>query len=155
MSGAPAFWSERSPRERLMLGALGALVLVLGYGFLALRPLHAAAAAAQTRLDRAVGDLIAVRSLAPGSGAPPAGPTDPAALRAVVSETAAQAGLAVARIAPEGERALTLTLDSVGAQALFGWLRTLEAERGVRIERVALQPAAEERVEAQITVAAP
>ena len=154
MSALLALWSQRTQRERLLLGGLAALILVLAYVGLGLAPLRAGTGKAQARLDRAVGDLLSVRSMAPGV-ATSAGPADQGALRAIVAETAAKAGLAIARAAPEGERALTLTLEEAGSRAVFGWLHALETEHGVVIERVAAQPGAQETLAVQVTVAAP
>lgn len=156
MSALLGLWARRTPRERLLLGGLGGLVVVLAYLGLGLAPLRAGATKAQARLDRAVGDLLTVRGMAPGAGAAaPAGPPDLGALRSLVSETSAEAGLAIARATPEGERAMTLTIEGAGARAVFGWLRALETEHGVVIERVAAQPGAEETLAVQATVAAP
>lgn len=151
----PALWSQRSPRERLLLGALAGLILVLAYVGLGLAPLNAGAAKAQARLDRAVGDLLRVRSMAPGAAPAPAAPADQAAVRTLIAETTAQAGLVVARAAPEGERAVTITLEQAGSRAVFDWLRTLETQHGVVIERVAAQPGADAALAVQVTVAAP
>lgn len=126
-----AWWSERAAREKLLIAVAGALVVILIGSQLVISPLLAARADAVRDYERAARDLADVRAGASAVAAQRARVvTDGADVRGVVAATAAQRGLVLARVQPLDD-AVSVTIDAVTPDVLYGWLLQLEAEHGV------------------------
>lgn len=128
------WWSERSGREKVLLGVMGAALaaFTLWYGLYA--PLLAAreralvryqaAVQAQGEVGRAVAQIKALqgRVTAP---APASAPEE------AIAATAAAAGVPLSRTEPDPEGGLRVAADAVSATALFPWLGLLQREHGL------------------------
>lgn len=130
MSGLRDLWTARSPRERLMLGVLAAVLggVVL---WLALEGLSGWRDAAEARAERAALDHAEVLA-----GAALAGRAREQAsaegLEALVRRTAGANGFEPDLGAPGPDGAVTVSLDTAASPAVFVWLAQLEAQ-GVRV----------------------
>jgi general secretion pathway protein M len=132
------WWLARSPRERVMLGVLAALLLAAVLIFGVIKPLQAARADALADIRtyetynarlRAAGTLSAGR---PSRTGPPA---------AMVSASAIAAGLtAQVEATPDGARA---TVADGSYDAVMGWLADLGATTPLAVRRVSIQRRAE------------
>jgi general secretion pathway protein M len=134
------WWSGRSERERLLLGVMGALIALLMFWLLVIRPIDSARVAALQRLDsatEAAGRVAAVadgvrqaRRLAPASLA--------AALPVAVGQAAEGAGFTLSRLDAQGPDRVVIGISTARSPALFGWLATLQRQ-GVIVERMTLR----------------
>jgi general secretion pathway protein M len=131
-----AWWNDRSPRERLMLGGLAALFAILILVFGMIGPLQNARAKALA--DIRTYETINARLRAAGPlGARPVGPARTGAPAQVLSVSAATFGLSPrVEDAPGGVRA---TLTDVPYDSLVSWLGDLGATAKLRVRRVSLQ----------------
>lgn len=130
-----AWWRQREPRERWMLGVMAAAVaaFVLWYGVLL--PLRATRDAAQARHERATLALLQadlqlaqLRTLDQRDVPVPA---DAAALKAAVLDTARTAGLSVSRERDDGATGFGIEADAATPQQLFAWLDALRLQHGL------------------------
>lgn len=146
-----ALWLARTPRERWLLGVMLALVgLVLAW-LLILRPLGDLLSAARQRHGEAVSALAEARSQAAVIGtlernrpAPLAGPID-----AAIAAAASSAGFQLSGIQPEGAGRVSIVIAAARPQALFGWIRQLEAQ-GYIVERLTVSSNPDRTLSAQI-----
>jgi general secretion pathway protein M len=125
-------WTDRSPRERVMLAGLGLLMLV----WLAIagvwQPLlaHRAALSAQiARYDHAVQMLA--------SPAPAATPADPRAVPVIITESAATFQLAIRRLQPTGSQ-VQIVLEDAPFDAVLLWVEALERDHALTLQSLEL-----------------
>lgn len=132
------WWLERSPRERLLLGVLSALLACAIFVGLIVQPLRAMRAADLVAIQAY--DMIAarVRTLPPG-GAPAASGRS-GDIAAIIGSSAPQFGLN-ARGVPAGQ-GLRVQLAGVEYDALIRWLADLARTSDVRVARMMLVRAA-------------
>jgi len=136
------WWSDRSERERALLGGLGGLLLLFALYFLVYAPLRSfsddayanyrSAAALLDEVEagaREAETLKARRSRGPGAGS----------LRSIASSSAASAGVAITRIQPEPGEGLNVWLEDVDAKALYGWIVALDETHGVGVARASIR----------------
>lgn len=149
LNAARAWWDGRTPREHVMLAALGAvLALVLGW-FLILAPLLAWKGGAADRLDVAV-QTHALASAAAGIGPSGALARSADQVVALLTESAAEAGVTVQATA-EG-RGASFAVESAETARLFGWIAALE-QAGLTIDSLSVLENADATLQAQGTVA--
>ncbi|HEX2558750.1 type II secretion system protein GspM [Phenylobacterium sp.] len=128
------WWSERSGREKALLGVMGAAVGAFGLWYGLYAPLlavreralerHDAALVTQAEVGRAVARIRGLQARA----AAPAASTSP---EEAVAATAMAAGISLARTEPDPEGGLRVAADAVSATALFPWLGLLQREHGL------------------------
>ena len=132
-----AWWLDRSEREKILLGVMGALAaLVLGW-LLLVRPLGTALADARTRQDAAIARLERVRADAEALDEGGAALNESA--HAFINRSAADAGFVPTRLDPGANGSVMLGLSSAKAVALSKWLQTLETQ-GVHVEQITIRP---------------
>lgn len=145
------WWASKTPRERVLLGILGALLALVAGWLVIVRPLSDMLDAARTRHGAAALALgqAKARASAPGGGAVAAtGPVDSLAAR-----TAAEAGFPGARVASHGPGRATVSLDAARPQALFGWVAEME-RRGLVVQRLRAVANADRTLSAEIILQA-
>lgn len=123
--------SKLNPRERLIVLGGGALLLVLGLWIYVWQPLMAERAVQHDRISRYLAVIeIARNAETPVAVAAPRGASDvPIGPR--VTQSAAAAGIPLARLDPDGSR-LRITVAKAGYAELIGWIATLESAEEVR-----------------------
>ena len=147
-----AFWAERVPRERLLLGVMfalvGALVLWLGVA----RPLAAARVRAEARLAEASDQagLLAARRANAGRDGNYAPVADAVGL---VQTSGSVAGFTLARAEGDGVGGVTVAIPSAKAPALFAWLAGLE-RHGLRVATIDLRANSDGSLAADISLKA-
>lgn len=142
-----AWWAGLAPRERriLVLGAV-ALGLILAWvavwepllqGRSALRSDVARLSAEAVWMEQVADD---VRRRARLEQRAPALPGEGGSVLTLIEVSANAAGLrsALTRVQPEGEGA-RLILDSVGFDALMGWLAELEQRQGLQVSELMIE----------------
>ena len=150
---ARTWWRTRTLREqRLLLAMAGLLFLVLSW-LLVIRPLNDALAAARERH----GTAVLARAEAKERAALNAAPANRTVLdlrggtlETLLSGTAREAGIPVARVTREGNAQATAVVDAVRPQALFAWVRQMES-RGLHIERLRTTANSDQTIAAEIT----
>lgn len=142
-------WSARSAREKLLLGAAGAFVMVAGLVQFLLIPAVQRRADAEIRVAEAASTLLRLERLrAAGVTQAPAVPTANAGASAAA--LAAEAGL-VAANSPNGAPALSFIFPSADPQLVFGWIAQVETRLGLKVQSAELTAAEPGRVSAAIT----
>lgn len=132
-----AWWSERTPRERVLVLLMLALLAGLAAWLLVIRPLGEAKVEARVRYGLAAAALSDARGRAaelerlerlprPSLGAP---------LDAFLAGSAAEAGFAGSRVTRAGEGQAGIVVPAARPQALFGWIDGLQ-RRGLTVERL-------------------
>lgn len=135
-------WMARSARERIMLSALGIVLLITGYVYLAFFPAMHFRDRAVTRLtdaraaERQVQQLVP--SLARPGGAASNGQNE--ALNVRLARSAGAAALQLARYEPEADGGAAIVVENVQAAAVLQWLASLERMDGLRIRRLTVEP---------------
>jgi general secretion pathway protein M len=140
MDGFLQFWSERSPREKSVLIALGAVILITFIYLLAIEP----AVTNITRLERSLPNsraqaaklealLAEVKSLRSRAQVATMSPQE---TRAAVEKSLAAAGLKASRVVPLSDGDLQLTFANVPYAGWAIWLAGVERELGGRATNV-------------------
>jgi len=129
-ASAARWWTDRSRRERWLLGLVAAVALTVVCDRLVWRPLTAARAAALAEIAR--DDRIAAQLQAAGPDVARIAAARAGSLASVVTERAAKAGLTVARIEAQGGN-VAVTLDGVGFDSLVDWLAALDTQAGIGV----------------------
>jgi general secretion pathway protein M len=144
-----SWWSARSPRERLLLAIMFALLALVAGWLLIVRPLADSLEAAKAR------HAAAAIALAEARAQPMAGPAPalPGPVDAIAARTAAEAGFPGARVTSQGPGRATVAIDAARPQALFGWVARLEAG-GLIVERLRAQANADRTLSAELVLRA-
>ncbi|MBY6019465.1 type II secretion system protein GspM [Ferrimonas balearica] len=142
---AQQWWSDRTDQEQRLLTLL-APVLVIGlFYWLVWSPIsngldqaERAVQAERVALGQIKDNANRYISLQRGSGQRPGGGN----LNQIASRTAAQAGLTIARMQPQGDK-LQLWLEDTQFETLMGWLTELQQRQGVAVEALDITAANE------------
>ena len=148
------WWLTREPRERVLLSiAAGLTVLMLLYFGLA-RPLSNARSSANQSLASAQTDLSIVergigvlQSTSVGSAG---AARDVDAFRALLTRSARDAGLSIARVQNGATGTVQIRLDDTDPPQLFNWLAEIENQPGGEIMSASITTRNDERIEAVI-----
>lgn len=127
------WWTTRSRREQILLGALAGLLLIFILWFGVASPLRGAARDAEEHLARALADEAvvdaAVAEIARLGEAAPA-PTRSAPVEQLVADTAAAARLEVVRI-EAGEDGGVQAVVMGPSASVMPWIALLQAEHAI------------------------
>ena len=128
---AAARWlGDRSVRERWLLGILALVLVAAGLDRLIWHPLLVARQEALIEIAR--DDRIAAQLRVVGPDVARIAAARIGSLSAIVTARATRAGLAIARIEPQGDT-VTVSLDGVAFDTLVDWLAALDHDAGVGI----------------------
>ncbi|MGR3502566.1 type II secretion system protein GspM [Pseudaestuariivita sp.] len=125
-----------NPRERLLVIGGGAALAVLALWTYAWQPLMAERSAQADRIARYLAIADIARQAETGAQPQPVRPavaSEPLAPR--VTQSAREAGIALARLDPDGAR-LRVTVTRTPYIVLMDWIGTLETERNLRLVMV-------------------
>ena len=147
------WWRTRTLREqRLLLAMAGVMVVVLLW-LAVIRPIGDRLSEARERHGAAVLALAEARARASQIGLleqrKPASLGGP--LETTLNQAATEAGLPVAKVEREGLNQATMTIDSVKPQAFFAWVRRMEDERGMIVERLSARANPDQTLAIRIT----
>ncbi len=137
-------WTERTPREKLLIAIAGAIVLFIILLRLVVLPIVEARDVAQLRADRAARTLESLSRLpsVQDAGTPTsAGAQDPDAIRRAILETASSRGLTIARVLVDDEGRVIVQVDDAPAESVFDWLLDLRRSSDVQILRATINEA--------------
>lgn len=134
-------WTERAPREKLLIaiaGAIGLFIIVLRLVFL---PIVEARDVAQLRADRAARTLESLSRLPAiqtGSAPTAGGAKDSDVIRRAILETASSRGLTIARVLVDDEGQVIVQVGDAPAGSVFDWLLDLRRSSDVQILRATI-----------------
>jgi general secretion pathway protein M len=149
VEAALTWWQGRSPRERVMLGVMGALLAAVIAWYLVIAPaLDWRADAAQRRTEA---EVRLTRIEAAASRLTPTGAGDAATVQTQAQAAADAAGLAASFSA--GERGVDFTVASAPTAVLFGWIAAIKAQHGLEPVSLAVTENADATLTAQGTLA--
>lgn len=148
-----SWWRTRTPREQGLVLAMLALAAVVLVWLLVVRPLGDALSDARARHGAAVVALAEARAQAAAIGTIERAPRPalPAPIEQLIGSAAAEAGFPASRIEREGEHQATLAVDAVRPEAFFGWVRRMESESGLIVERLRATSNSDQTLAVQIT----
>jgi len=131
-----AFWMERAPRERAVLAALGAIVVIALLYLVLIEPAvngikRLERGLPQTRsqaaqLDSLLGEVKALKSR------PQVATVSPVEARSALDKSLASAGMKAARVVPLSDGDLQITFANVPFATWSVWLAGIERELGAR-----------------------
>jgi general secretion pathway protein M len=130
------FWSQRAPRERLVLGAAAVVLLCAAIFLLLIEPaavgiprLQRSLPVARTQaeqLDRLLAEVVSLKARPQSAVLPPA------EARAALERSLQAAGLKASRIVPAADGDLQITFANVPYAAWSVWLAGAERELGAK-----------------------
>lgn len=129
-----AWWTTRTPRERLLLGVMAGLLVVFGLWFGVHRPLAQAREAAERRYDRALKEEAAIEAAAARIRAlmsRGATASRKASAAEAVNASAAAAGVTLSRVEPDPAGGVQVAVGGVSPAQFFPWLAALQRDYGV------------------------
>ena len=145
-----AWWEAREPRERLLLGVLGALLGVFVLVFAVILPVMDARADADRALARAQADYNIVARTLPRAGAGSAERT--LFSRSALLDAARAEGLQITRIQAGREGDLSVWIDDAQTTALYAMFDALLTDTTASMDRVVVSADGNGRLSAQFTV---
>lgn len=152
MEAAGQWWLSRSPRERVMLGVMGVVLLaVIGWYGVAM-PLNSLSKSSRERVELASTRLGELRSWA---SARPASATTSreGTAQSLVEAAAGKVGVSIARRRQDANGRFTIWVSTIDARALLPWLASLERDGGVAVTDFTASRLDNGAVEAEITFA--
>jgi len=152
MEAAGQWWLSRSPRERVMLGVMGVVLLaVIGWYGVAM-PLNSLSKSSRERVELASTRLGELRSWA--SARPAATTTSrEGTAQSLVEAAAGKVGVSIARRRQDANGRFTIWVSTIDARALLPWLASLERDGGVAVTDFTASRLDNGAVEAEITFA--
>ncbi len=147
------WWRTRTLREQRLLLAMAVLLALVLAWLLVIRPLNDSLSAARERHGAAVLALAEARTQAAAIGG--LQQRRPAALGApldiLLNQSASEAGFPVSRVEREGVNQATVVIQTVRPQAFFGWVKRMEDDRGLIVERLSATTNSDQTLAVQIT----
>jgi general secretion pathway protein M len=147
------WWRTRTLREQRLLLAMAGLLGIVLLWLLILRPLNDSLSQARERHGAAVLALAEARAQAAAIGS--LQQRRPAALGAplevVLNQSASEAGFTPARVQRDGMNQATMAFEAVRPQAFFAWVRRVESDRGLIVERLSATTNSDQTLAAEIT----
>lgn len=148
------WWRDRSPRERIMLAVMAALLAMVTLWLAVVRPLGEASDRAAARHATAIAALGDVRSMTgairaaearrrPGSDTP---------LIERVRASASAAGLTLDSLESNGAGEASLRITAIKPVALLRWIADLESRDGITATLLATNRNADQTLAATITL---
>ena len=146
-AAARGWWSARTVRERRLLTAMMALLLLVFVWLLVIRPLMDARAAADQRLNAAVTELARARAEAAAKVAPAGASSAPVPLPVdgFLMQSGGEQGFTNLSVVADGATRATISMANARPQAFFGWIGQLEA-RGLVVDSLSARANADQSV---------
>lgn len=150
LSALQTLWDEREPREKVLLSIMGILLSLSILWFFILTPVFTAKLNANAELMRAERDYVTVSRALPsfGSASTKASQTFN---QAVLITAANKRNLNVTRIQPDGNKSLSVWIDTQDTQALYAMLNEVIIGHGATLTRATLSTGANQTLSAQLT----
>ena len=129
-------WTEREPREKLLIGVALGLAAILCLLQFAVKPLSAYPGEQKLKFEQAERDLdIMKKGQVALAGPAPETKQEINANQAqvMITQTASQSGLTITRRQPNGETGLTVWLENADSRTFYGWVSGLTGSYNVEL----------------------
>ena len=147
------WWADLSSRERLLLGVLGGLAILLLVSMAVIRPLGAWQRDAARGAEQARDNYLLVASAAAVGAQPVQGaPQGQTPLRQAITTSALSSQIELVRIGAEQNGQIEVQPAPVSGDLLFAWLSDLQLRYGVTVAFADMARAEEGAVNAQVLV---
>lgn len=137
----PVWWESRTPRERVLLSIMAALIAAFGFWFGVITPVRQAEIAAQEQHARAVERLMAVSASAQEvvtlEAARNDGPAGQPLTQAVV-QTALANGVPLTRHTLDPSGGLAVAVDAADPASAFRWIASLQRDHAVSVSTLVM-----------------
>lgn len=143
-------WDEREHREKILLSIMGALLSAVILWQFVLSPIFSAKSKANTALVRAERDYMTVSKALPSLSSSQAISAQ-GFNQAVLIEAASRNGLSVSRVQPDGNKSLSVWIDTQDTSALFDMINDIITKNGAILSRATLSTGANQTLSAQLT----
>ena len=140
MDGLKQFWTERAPRERMILGIGGTLLVIVVCYLMLIEPAWTGIGrlerslpqqrAQAAELDALLGEVKGLKSQ------PQVATVSPSEIKGAIEASLARAGLKTSRIVPLSDGDMQLTFANVPYGTWAAWLAGIERELGARATSV-------------------
>lgn len=134
-SALATLMQSRTPRERRLIAAAAALLAVWAVVMLVWQPLRSGRAALEADLLHADQMLARVQRLPTTAGAAPVNDDRP--LSVIATTSAADMGLQVRRLQPQGD-AVQVQVEDASFDFVLLWIAALERDHGLRLSDLTL-----------------
>ncbi len=141
IDGIKSWWSDRSARERRLIGIMVILLIPVMFWYAVITPVRSALVSAKIRHDAAVEALGRVNAkadiLKKLEQSPPqvlAGP-----LQSVIAQSATDAGFSLTKSEPTANDGVAISLAAAKSAAFFQWVDGLEGQ-GLFVEQASIRP---------------
>jgi general secretion pathway protein M len=149
-----ALWTEREPREKVLIGVALGLVFVLLLGQFVIKPMMNYPVAQKRVLEQAERDLNVMRDgkLALMGAKPQVRQAlEVNEAQSMITNSAGQNGLAITRRQPNGDTGLTVWLETVDSKLMYQWLDELTGKYEISVLGANLNRNDDGTVRAQLT----
>jgi general secretion pathway protein M len=136
MDALKQFWAERAPRERMILGVGGTVLLIVVLYLMLIEPAWSGISrlerslpqqrAQAAELDALLGEVKAMKSR------PQVAMVSPSEVKGAIETSLARSGLKAARMVPLSDGDMQLTFANVPYGTWASWLAGIERELGAR-----------------------
>jgi len=144
------FWDEREAREKVLLAIMSSLLSLILVWLFILSPVLSAKTSAHSELMRAERDYVTVGRALPSLASPKAGAAQNFN-QAVLIAAANQKNLNVSRIQPDGNKSLSVWIETQDTQALYAMLNDIILKNGAVLTRATLSTSPNQTLSAQLT----
>ena len=139
-----SWWESLQPRERLILGAGGAIAVLIVFWEFAWKPLTEGRALLRESIaasEQLLTEVVRAGALEGSASAAPQ--AEQQTLFVLVDRTAQAAGLgnAITRARPDGSNAINVTFSNASFDSLIGWLITLNQSNGIYVDGASINSA--------------
>lgn len=143
-------WAEREPREKLLLSIMATILSAVIFWQFILSPVLSAKSEANSALLRAERDYMTVSKAIPSLSSSGATSTQ-RFNQAILIEAASQRGLNVSRVQPDGNKSLSVWIDTQDTTAFYTMLNDVITKNGAILSRATLSTSANQTLSAQLT----
>ena len=144
-------WDEREAYEKIIMGLLGAALLLAILWFILINPVLSAKSDARAQSNKALRDYNIVTRALPYIGNKDAAGRGPTFSRSVLITAARNKNIRLTRVQPDGE-AINVWIDDVETGKLFGLINALIADNSAELTRATLTTSDSGLLSAQLTL---
>ncbi|MEI6486465.1 MAG: type II secretion system protein GspM [Sphingomonadales bacterium] len=144
------WWTQRTARERWLIGIMAVLLAALSAWLLVVRPLAAARDAARADASAASARLAQARALHAAIAARPAASAGP--VIDTLNRRLAEAGLRPERLDAQGSGQALVEIAAINGRLLIFWAASLEQRDGLVIEELQASRNPDQSVRARLLV---
>lgn len=144
-------WDEREAYEKIIMGLLGAALLLAILWFILINPVLSAKSDARAQSNKALRDYNIVTRALPYIGNKDAAGSGPTFSRSVLITAARNKNIRLTRVQPDGE-AINVWIDDVETGKLYRLLGQLMTQNGAELMRVSITADDNGMLSAQLTL---